>query len=157
MMVPVQAGRVSALSAGRAASVRSAGLCESPSMLGTKIIAVGGVAAEVLVAQQGMQVRHFAQRAEAVAQHLPRIATTGAPAPRVPGTLASHYAPRARVRLWAPAALAQSASPTPDELVALREQIELLRRFRAGDKDERSRRGIHLTINGVAAGLRNSG
>ena len=36
-------------------------------------------------------------------------------------------------------------------------QIELLRRFRAGDKDERSRRGIHLTINGVAAGLRNSG
>ena len=36
-------------------------------------------------------------------------------------------------------------------------QIELLRRYRAGDKDERSRRGIHLTINGVAAGLRNSG
>jgi phosphoenolpyruvate carboxylase len=36
-------------------------------------------------------------------------------------------------------------------------QIELLRRFRAGDRDERSRRGIHLTINGVAAGLRNSG
>ncbi len=36
-------------------------------------------------------------------------------------------------------------------------QVELLRRYRAGDKDERSRRGIHLTINGVAAGLRNSG
>ena len=36
-------------------------------------------------------------------------------------------------------------------------QIELLRRFRAGDKEERSRRGIHLTINGIAAGLRNSG
>jgi phosphoenolpyruvate carboxylase len=35
--------------------------------------------------------------------------------------------------------------------------VELLRRFRAGDKDERSRRGIHLTINGIAAGLRNSG
>ncbi len=32
--------------------------------------------------------------AEAVAQHLPRIATTDAPAPRVPGTLPSHYAPR---------------------------------------------------------------
>ena len=28
---------------------------------------------------------------------------------------------------------------------------------RAGDRDERSRRGIHLTINGVAAGLRSSG
>ncbi len=36
-------------------------------------------------------------------------------------------------------------------------QIELLRRVRAGDDDERVRRGIHLTINGLAAGLRNSG
>ena len=36
-------------------------------------------------------------------------------------------------------------------------QVELLRRFRAGDRDERSQRGIHLTINGIAAGLRNSG
>ena len=36
-------------------------------------------------------------------------------------------------------------------------QVELLRRHRAGDTDERVRRGIHLSINGVAAGLRNSG
>jgi phosphoenolpyruvate carboxylase len=36
-------------------------------------------------------------------------------------------------------------------------QIELLRRYRNGDTDERTRRAIHLTINGVAAGLRNSG
>ncbi|MBW7900047.1 MAG: phosphoenolpyruvate carboxylase [Rhodocyclaceae bacterium] len=36
-------------------------------------------------------------------------------------------------------------------------QVELLRRRRAGDDDERVRRGIHLTINGIAAGLRNSG
>jgi phosphoenolpyruvate carboxylase len=36
-------------------------------------------------------------------------------------------------------------------------QVELLRRYRAGDDDERTRRAIHLTINGVAAGLRNSG
>ena len=36
-------------------------------------------------------------------------------------------------------------------------QIELLRRHRAGETDERVQRGIHLTINGVAAGLRNSG
>ena len=36
-------------------------------------------------------------------------------------------------------------------------QLELLRRHRAGDRDERVRRGIHLTINGLAAGLRNSG
>jgi len=36
-------------------------------------------------------------------------------------------------------------------------QIELLRRHRAGETDERVRNGIHLSINGVAAGLRNSG
>ena len=36
-------------------------------------------------------------------------------------------------------------------------QIELLRRYRAGDTDELTRRGIHLSINGLTAGLRNSG
>ncbi|HUH94951.1 MAG TPA: phosphoenolpyruvate carboxylase [Casimicrobiaceae bacterium] len=36
-------------------------------------------------------------------------------------------------------------------------QVELLRRYRAGETDERTKRGIHLTINGLAAGLRNSG
>jgi phosphoenolpyruvate carboxylase len=36
-------------------------------------------------------------------------------------------------------------------------QVELLRRYRAGDTDVRTRRAIHLTINGLAAGLRNSG
>lgn len=36
-------------------------------------------------------------------------------------------------------------------------QIELLRRHRAGDSDPRVVQGIHLTINGIAAGLRNSG
>ncbi|CAG1003141.1 phosphoenolpyruvate carboxylase [Burkholderiales bacterium] len=36
-------------------------------------------------------------------------------------------------------------------------QIELLTRFRGGQTDERTRRAIHLTINGLAAGLRNSG
>ena len=36
-------------------------------------------------------------------------------------------------------------------------QVELLRRYRAGETDERTKRGIHLTINGIAAGLRNSG
>jgi phosphoenolpyruvate carboxylase len=36
-------------------------------------------------------------------------------------------------------------------------QVELLRRYRAGLQDERVKRGIHLTINGIAAGLRNSG
>jgi hypothetical protein len=36
-------------------------------------------------------------------------------------------------------------------------QIELLKRYRAGDTDENVVTGIHLTINGVAAGLRNSG
>jgi phosphoenolpyruvate carboxylase len=36
-------------------------------------------------------------------------------------------------------------------------QVELLRRYRGGQTDERTKRAIHLTINGVAAGLRNSG
>ena len=36
-------------------------------------------------------------------------------------------------------------------------QAELLRRFRAGDDGELTRRGILLTINGLATGLRNSG
>jgi phosphoenolpyruvate carboxylase len=36
-------------------------------------------------------------------------------------------------------------------------QVELLLRHRSGKTDERVKRGIHLTINGIAAGLRNSG
>jgi phosphoenolpyruvate carboxylase len=36
-------------------------------------------------------------------------------------------------------------------------QVELLRRFRSGNRHERTRRSIHLTINGIAAALRNSG
>ena len=40
-------------------------------------------------------------------------------------------------------------------------QVELIRRFREGkrpqDRDERARRGIHISINGIAAGLRNTG
>ena len=36
-------------------------------------------------------------------------------------------------------------------------QVELLRRYRSGDHEDRTKRGIHLTINGIAAGLRNSG
>ena len=40
-------------------------------------------------------------------------------------------------------------------------QVELIRRFRnpkrAADQDERARRGIHIAINGIAAGLRNTG
>ncbi|WP_047393327.1 phosphoenolpyruvate carboxylase [Chitinibacter sp. ZOR0017] len=36
-------------------------------------------------------------------------------------------------------------------------QVELLKRIRAGDDSEELRHAVHLTINGVAAGLRNSG
>jgi phosphoenolpyruvate carboxylase len=36
-------------------------------------------------------------------------------------------------------------------------QIELLKRYRGGDTGEAVVSGIHLTINGIAAGLRNSG
>ncbi len=36
-------------------------------------------------------------------------------------------------------------------------QVSLLHRHRAGDDNEKVKRAIHLTINGIAAGLRNSG
>jgi len=36
-------------------------------------------------------------------------------------------------------------------------QVELVRRYRAGQGDERVQRGIHISINGIAAGLRNTG
>jgi phosphoenolpyruvate carboxylase len=36
-------------------------------------------------------------------------------------------------------------------------QIELVRRYRAGKHDDRVQRGIHIAINGIAAGLRNTG
>lgn len=36
-------------------------------------------------------------------------------------------------------------------------QIELIRRYREGRSDERVQRGIHIAINGIAAGIRNTG
>ncbi|MFN3584346.1 phosphoenolpyruvate carboxylase [Phenylobacterium sp.] len=53
------------------------------------------------------------------------------------------------------AAVIRSRLPYIDPLNHL--QIELIRRRRAGDDQEAVRQGIHLTINGVAAGLRNTG
>src|SRR5690606_10374228 len=44
--------------------------------------------------------------------------------------------------------------PYLDPLHAL--QIELLRRLRAGDRSEETTRGIQLTLNTIATGLRNS-
>jgi phosphoenolpyruvate carboxylase len=36
-------------------------------------------------------------------------------------------------------------------------QVELIKRHRQGKVDERGKRGIHITINGISAGLRNTG
>jgi phosphoenolpyruvate carboxylase len=36
-------------------------------------------------------------------------------------------------------------------------QVELIRRYRSGLQDEKIKRGIHLSINGISAGLRNTG
>ena len=36
-------------------------------------------------------------------------------------------------------------------------QVELVRRWRAGQSDDRLKNGIHISINGIAAGLRNTG
>jgi phosphoenolpyruvate carboxylase len=61
-------------------------------------------------------------------------------------------------RLAGNASLARSIAhrfPYIDPLHHL--QVELMRRYRAGDADERVRRGIHIAVNGIAAGLRNTG
>ncbi len=65
-------------------------------------------------------------------------------------------------RLVSNAALARSIQhrfPYIDPLHHL--QVELIRRYRAGKKpedlDEKVQRGIHISINGIAAGLRNTG
>ena len=49
----------------------------------------------------------------------------------------------------------RNRSPYVDPLNHL--QVTLLRRFRAGENDAVVKRAILLTINGIAAGLRNSG
>ena len=49
----------------------------------------------------------------------------------------------------------RNRSPYLDALSHM--QVELLRRYRAGETDEKTIRAIHLTINGVSAALRNSG
>ena len=36
-------------------------------------------------------------------------------------------------------------------------QVELVRRWRSGQSDDRLKNGIHISINGIAAGLRNTG
>ena len=53
------------------------------------------------------------------------------------------------------AATIRSRVPYIDPLNHL--QIELIRRRRGGDDDQAVRDGIHLSINGIAAGLRNTG
>ncbi|MFO1302725.1 MAG: phosphoenolpyruvate carboxylase [Burkholderiales bacterium] len=74
-------------------------------------------------------------------------------------TLRAYYAVTVRTELLADSpALARSIRnrfPYLDPLNHV--QVELLRRHRAGQTDDRTRRAIHLTINGLAAGLRNSG
>jgi phosphoenolpyruvate carboxylase len=49
----------------------------------------------------------------------------------------------------------QTRTPYIDPLNHL--QVSLLHRYRSGDTDDKVKRAIHLTINGIATGLRNSG
>ncbi len=64
----------------------------------------------------------------------------------------------AEVRLANNRALARSIEhrfPYIDPLHHL--QVELISRYRAGSQEEKVKRGIHISINGIAAGLRNTG
>ncbi|WP_062310693.1 phosphoenolpyruvate carboxylase [Polynucleobacter sinensis] len=63
-----------------------------------------------------------------------------------------------KVRLANNPALARSIRnrfPYIDPLHHL--QVELVRRYRSGKQDDRVQRGVHIAINGIAAGLRNTG
>lgn len=63
-----------------------------------------------------------------------------------------------KVRLAKNPALARSIRnrfPYIDPLHHL--QVELVRRYRSGKRDDRVQRGIHIAINGIASGLRNTG
>ena len=60
--------------------------------------------------------------------------------------------------LWDNAALKRSVFNRFPYLEPLNHlQVELLRRYRAGDDDPQLKRGILLTMNGLATALRNSG
>ena len=50
-----------------------------------------------------------------------------------------------------------SPFPRPPAQVLNHLQVGLLARYRAGDTEERTLRAIHLSVNGIASGLRNSG
>ena len=77
--------------------------------------------------------------------------------------LPGNRSPAARERLAGNPLLARSIKNRFAYLDPLNHlQVELIKRHRASMKseremDERVRRGIHLSINGIAAGLRNTG
>lgn len=54
-----------------------------------------------------------------------------------------------------PSAAAEIRSPFIDPLHHL--QVELMRRYRAGQDDEKTKLGLHISINGISAGLRSTG
>lgn len=85
LISPTDAVHVQRHLAGRIAAVVDAGPC--PVGIESTIVDLSGDPPRIL--RPGMI------SASALARHLPRLAITAAPAaPRVPGTLASHYAPR---------------------------------------------------------------
>ena len=49
-----------------------------------------------------------------------------------------------------------TASPLPSTR-CIHLQVELISRYRAGNQAQEVKGGIHITINGIAAGLRNTG
>ena len=76
----------------------------------------------------------------------------------IPAGLAADFVTGDKQRLAGNASLQRSIRhrfPYIDPLHHL--QVELVRRYRDGKADERVQRGIHISINGIAAGLRNTG
>ena len=105
-------------------------------------LGIGARYAEGLVADTGLRARAFGRIANEFALTADWHARiTGSPDP-----LANNPTLARSIR---------NRYPYLDPLHVM--QIELLRRHRAGDEDELVARGIQLTINAIATGLRNSG
>ena len=80
-----------------------------------------------------------------------------APNGRVPSRRCSRSSTSARCWSAIPRWRARSATAFPTSIRSTMCSSSCLKRYRAGDTDERVVQAIHLTINGIAAGLRNSG
>ena len=83
-------------------------------------------------------------------------ADRGRVAPHAGSARADHRC-RAAAGIWQPLAGALDRAPLPLHRSAAPPAGRAISRYRAGSQHEKVKRGIHISINGIAAGLRNTG